>query len=833
MERAVGKIRIYEIAHQLGMTTDEVMARLRARGEPVTSPSSTVHASIAEALAAKVRAERTPSATPAVVVRHRPVPAARSRSGAPSRAGASSRASAGGASAGGASAGGASAGRPATPAPAPGTPPAHDEAPLELLDVRARYERALAAARVRAEHQRREPAAAAAPPPVRVAIAVQPDRRVGGPRRPGAGAARRASSEPRSPMPSGSRRPPTPASRPASRGAETRPSAAPARPASAPVSASAAQPAARPAPRKRVIEIEGAASVHELARAMGVKVADLLPRLWRLGLTTATVNTVLDDDTAALLAGELDFEVRNTAFSEQEALAIAPDRAEQLVPRAPVVTVMGHVDHGKTSLLDAIRRTHVAAGEQGGITQHVAAWRVETPAGPLVFIDTPGHEAFAAMRARGARATDLVVLAVASDDGVKPQTLEALDHARHAGVPVVVAVTKRDLPAARPDFVRSQLAEHGLIPEAWGGRTQYVDVSARTGEGVAALLQAIAAEAAVLDLRANPRRPAVGVVLEARIDRGRGPIAAILVQNGTLHRGDTIVCGEQLGRVRALVDGDGRAVPAAGPAMPVEVIGLDGAPAAGDPLHATDDITARRIAAHRRDRRKHRELAVPSRLAADRVRDQFHAAGQRRLRVIVKADTQGTTEALRDALGRLAAGEVVLDVVRAAVGAITESDVHLAIATGARIVGFRVGAVGHAAALARHDGIAIERHDVIYDAVDAVRAALTGLLPVVERAHELGVVEVRQVFHVPRAGTVAGCRVVRGKIRRDTRVRVVRGGAVVHDGRLASLRRFDDDVSEVAQGLDCGLAIAGFDDVRIGDAIEAYEVTSERQAHAA
>jgi translation initiation factor IF-2 len=593
-----------------------------------------------------------------------------------------------------------------------------------------------------------------------------------------------------------------------------------------------------------VIEIEGAASVHELARAMGVKVADLLPRLWRLGLTTATVNTVLDDDTAALLAGELDFEVRNTAFSEQEALAIAADRAEDLVPRAPVVTVMGHVDHGKTSLLDAIRRTHVAAGEQGGITQHVAAWRVETPAGPLVFIDTPGHEAFAAMRARGARATDLVVLAVASDDGVKPQTLEALDHARHAGVPIVVAVTKRDLPAARPDFVRSQLAEHGLIPEGWGGHTQYVDASARTGEGIAALLQAIAAEAAVLDLRANPRRPAVGVVLEARVDRGRGPIAAILVQNGTLHRGDTIVCGEQLGRVRAMVehgetggraprgiDGDGRAVPAAGPAMPVEVIGLDGAPAAGDPLHATDDVTARRIAAHRRDQRKHRELAVPSRLAADRVREQFHAAGQRRLRVIVKADTQGTAEALRDALGRLAAGEVALDVVRAAVGAITESDVHLAIATGARILGFRVGAVGHAAALARHDGIAIERHDVIYDAVDAVRAALAGLLPVVERAHELGVLEVRQVFHVPRV--VAGCRVVRGKIRRDARVRVVRGGAVVHDGRLASLRRFDDDVTEVAQGLDCGLAIAGFDDVRIGDAIEAYEVTSERQAHAA
>jgi translation initiation factor IF-2 len=591
--------------------------------------------------------------------------------------------------------------------------------------------------------------------------------------------------------------------------------------------------AARPAPHKRVIEIAGAASVHELARAMGVKVADLLPRLWRLGLTTATVNTVLDDDTAALLAGELDYEVRNTAFSEQDALAAAPDRAEDLVPRAPVVTVMGHVDHGKTSLLDAIRRTHVAAGEQGGITQHVAAWRVETPAGPLVFIDTPGHEAFAAMRARGARATDLVVLAVASDDGVKPQTLEALDHARHAGVPIVVAVTKRDLPTARPDFVRSQLAEHGLIPEAWGGRTQYVDVSARTGEGLPALLEAIAVEAAVLDLRANPRRPAVGVVLEARVDRGRGPIAAVVIQNGTLHRGDTLVAGEQVGRVRALVDGDGHALPAAGPSTPAEVIGLDGAPAAGDPLHATDDVTARRIAAHRRDQRKHRELAVPSRLAADRVRDQFRAAGQRRLHVIVKADTQGTAEALRDALVRLASEEVGLDVVRAAVGAITESDVHLAIATGARILGFRVGSVGHAAALARHEGIAIERHDVIYDAVDAVRAAQTGLLPVVERVHELGVLEVRQVFHVPRVGTVAGCRVIRGRIRRDARVRVVRAGAVVHDGRLASLRRFQDDVTEVGHGLDCGIVIAEFDDVRVGDAIEAYEVTSERHARAA
>src|SRR4051812_9738278 len=805
MERAVGKIRIYEIAHQLGMTSDEVLARLRARGEPVISASSTVHASVAEALVAKIHAERTPPATPAVAVRHRPVtvPAAGSRA----KASPAPKRPPGGAPAARKPAAAPTSPRSGAAAPPASAPPVPEGPPLELLDVRTRYERALEAARARAGQQHRESAPAVATPPVRVEIAVQPDRRIGVPRRPGP-------SRPASPAPRRSLAPaPRPPARSGSRSAVSlshRPSHRPAAPAhpSGPVPAPTAQPvaaAARPTPHRRVIEIAGAASVHELARAMGVKVTDLLPRLWRLGLTTATVNTVLDDDTAALLAGELDYEVRNTAFSEQGALAAAPDRAEDLVPRAPVVTVMGHVDHGKTSLLDAIRRTHVAAGEEGGITQHVAAWRVEAPAGPLVFIDTPGHEAFAAMRARGARATDLVVLAVASDDGVKPQTLEALDHARHAGVPIVVAVTKRDLPTARPDFVRSQLADHGLIPEAWGGHTQYVDVSARTGQGITDLLQAIAAEAAVLDLRANPRRPAVGVVLEARVDRGRGPIAAVVVQNGTLHRGDTLVAGEQVGRVRALIDGDGHAIPAAGPSTPVEVIGLDGAPAAGDPLHATDDVTARRIAAHRRAQRKHRELAVPSRLAADRVRDQFRAAGQRRLHVIVKADTQGTAEALRDALVRLASGEVVLDVVRAAVGAITESDVHLAIATAARILGFRVGSVGHAAALARHDGVAIERRDVIYDAVDAVRAAQTGLLPVVERVHELGVLEVRQVFHVPRVGTVAGCRVIRGRIRRDARVRVIRAGAVVHDGRLASLRRVPGRRNQGGEGPGCGV----------------------------
>ncbi|HEX3759610.1 MAG TPA: translation initiation factor IF-2 [Kofleriaceae bacterium] len=800
MERVVGKIRVYEIARELGMSSDEVLDRLRARGEPVTSASSTVHASVAAVFQARIRAERSRPATSSAAVRRRPIaadadrPAAR-RAGAPTSAG------------------------PAAAAPT------SEEPPLELLDVRARYERALADARERTEHRRRDNPATPTPP-VRVETAAQPVRRIALPSRPPSRPSSRPPSRPaqavRAPASAGARRPTAPTRR--------APGAGQRAPGSAPAAVPPA-PSARPAAHKRVIEIEGAASVHELARAMGVKVADLLPRLWRLGLTSATVNTVLDDDAAALLAGELDHEIRNTAFSEHDALAAAPDRDQDLVPRAPVVTVMGHVDHGKTSLLDAIRRTHVAAGEEGGITQHVAAWRVETSAGALVFIDTPGHEAFAAMRARGARATDLVVLAVASDDGAKPQTLEALDHARHAGVPIVVAVTKHDLPTARPDFVRSQLAEHGLIPEAWGGHTQYVDVSARTGEGVAALVAAIAAEAAVLNLRANPGRPAVGVALEARVDRGRGPIAAVLVQNGTLHRGDTVVCGEQVGRVRALFDGDGRAIAAAGPSTPVEILGLDGAPGAGDPLHATDDVTARRIAAHRRDQRKHRELAVPARLGADRVREQFQAAGQRRLRLIVKADTQGTAEALRDALARLGAGEgvpdVALDIVRAAVGAITESDVHLAIATGARILGFQVGAVGHAGALARHDGIAIERHDVIYDAVDAVRAALTGLLPVVERVHELGMLEVRQVFRIPRVGTVAGCRVVRGKIRRDARVRVVRGGARVHDGRLASLRRFHDDVAEVGQGLECGIAIAELDDLRVGDAIEAYEVTTE------
>jgi translation initiation factor IF-2 len=594
----------------------------------------------------------------------------------------------------------------------------------------------------------------------------------------------------------------------------------------------------RPAAHKRVIRIDRTISVGDLARAIGVKSSDLLPRLWRLGMVGATADTSLDADAAGVLAAELGHEIRDVAFREEAVLDAATDRVEGRVARAPVITVMGHVDHGKTTLLDAIRNTRVAAAESGGITQHVGASRVRAPAGDLVFIDTPGHAAFAAMRARGARATDLVVLAVAADDGVMPQTLEALDHAREAGVPVVVAVTKCDLPAARPERVRSQLAERGLVPEAWGGDVQYVDVSAWTGHGLGALLDAIAAQASLLDLRVDAGKPAIGVVLEARLDRGRGPIATVLVQQGTLRREDTIVCGEHTGRVRALFDDTGRAVEAAGPSTPVEVLGLGGVPVAGDPMHATDELTARRVAEHRREDRRRRDLGTANKVSADTVLEHFHSVDRPRLRLIVKADTQGTAEALRDALARLATTEVGVDVVRAGVGAIAESDVHLAIAAGARVVGFRVRPTGKTAALARHEGIEIQIHDVIYDAIDHVRAEMTGLVPAVERERELGKLEVRQRFRVPRVGSVAGCQVLAGAVRRGALVRVVRDGELVHSGRVASLRRFQEDVAEVGQGYECGAVIERFDDIRPGDVLEVYEVERsspilEHHAHAA
>ncbi len=750
----MGKIRVYEIARELGLSSEQAVRELSASGASVRSHMSVVDAAAADALRAKVRAEVEHRARASVVVRRRP-------SKTPAVA-------------------------PAAPSPQPAiaqSPPAPTPAPQpeplpELLDVRMRFERELAAARARAEARRpAQPVAATTSTAARV-VEVMPTRQ-----------------RPR---------------RPVRRVRAAAPKAAPA--------------PTTPAEHKRIVRIERTTSVGDLARAVGVKATDLLPRLWRLGMAGATINSSLDADAAGVLASELGYEVRDVAFREDAALDTAPDRPEDLVPRAPVITVMGHVDHGKTSLLDALRHTRVAAGESGGITQHIGASRVRAPSGDLVFIDTPGHAAFAAMRARGARATDLVVLAVAADDGVMPQTLEALDHAREARVPVLVAVTKCDLPAARPERVRSQLADHGLLPEAWGGDVQYVDVSAWTGQGLDALVEAIAAQASLLDLRANPRKPAIGVVLEGRLDRGRGPIATVLVQQGTLRREDTIVCGEHTGRVRALVDEAGRVLAEAGPSTPVEVLGLGGVPIAGDPMHATDELTARRVAEHRREERRRRELGTANKISAETLLDKLRAGERPVLRLIVKADAQGTAEAVRDALARLATSEVGVDVVRAGVGAITESDVHLAIAARARVIGFRVRPTGKTAALARHEGVRIETHDVIYEAIDHVRAAMTGLLPAVEHERELGRLEVRQLFRIPRVGSVAGCRVTEGGIRRGALVRVVRDGDLVHSGRIASLRRFQDDVTEVGQGFDCGLTIERFDDIRPGDALEVYEI---------
>jgi translation initiation factor IF-2 len=486
---------------------------------------------------------------------------------------------------------------------------------------------------------------------------------------------------------------------------------------------------------------------------------------------------------------------------------------------------MGHVDHGKTSLLDVVRSANVAASEAGGITQHVGAYKVHTDGGDVVFLDTPGHEAFTAMRARGAHCTDIVVLVVAADDGVMPQTVEAVNHAKDADVPIVVAVNKIDKPQANPERIRTQLAEHGLVPEQWGGETIYVDVSARTRVGVDTLLDMLALQAEVLELRANPNKPAKGTVIEARLDRSRGPMATVLIQEGTLHVGDMVVSGEHMGKVRAMLDDKGRTIAEAGPSSPVELLGLDGVPEAGDLLNSvTDDKGARNLIEHRRDSRRKKELAGSGRVTMENLMERIQEGAAKELKIVLKADVQGSAEALRDALTHLSGEQVKVNVIAAGVGGITESDVNLAKAGGAVIVGFHVRPAGKASALAEQDGVDIKLYDVIYEALDDVRKAMAGLLAPVRRERSLGRAEVRNVFAIPRVGTVAGCFVAEGKMVRNALLRLVRDSVQVHQGRVGSLRRFKDDVREVEKGYECGLSIEGYNDIKLGDVIESYEI---------
>ncbi len=583
-----------------------------------------------------------------------------------------------------------------------------------------------------------------------------------------------------------------------------------------------------PAEHKRIIKIEDNIAVPDLAKHMGIKATEVLKKLWSQGMVGININATIDFETANIIGSEFGYDVQNVAFQEDVALTTAEDAQEDLQPRPAVVTVMGHVDHGKTTLLDTIRKARVAAGEAGGITQHIAAYRVPVPGmDDLVFLDTPGHAAFTAMRARGAQATDIVVLMCAADDGAMPQTIEALNHAKDAGVPIIVAVNKIDAPNAQPERIRQQLSEHGLIPEEWGGDTQYIDVSALKNQNIDKLLEAIGLQAELLELAANPDKPAGGVVIEARLDKARGPVATVLVQEGTLHVGDIVIAGEVMGKVRAMLDDKGKTVKEAGPSTPVEVLGIDGVPEAGEGFHATDEKTAKRVVEHRRDLKRKKEMAATSKLSLENILDKIQSGDAKELKIVLKADVQGSSEALKEALVKQSTDKVSVNVISAGVGGITESDVNLAKAGGAIIVGFHVRPAGKSGKLAEQEGVSINLYNVIYEALDDVKAAMAGLLAPIKKEKELGKAEVREVFNISKIGRVAGCRVVEGKIQRKSMLRVVRDAVQVHEGKVAMLKRFKDDVSEVEQGYECGLLIDGFNEVAVGDIVEAYEIVEE------
>jgi translation initiation factor IF-2 len=581
-----------------------------------------------------------------------------------------------------------------------------------------------------------------------------------------------------------------------------------------------------PKASKRVVRISEGVTVADLARNMGIKAGEVIKKLMMLGVMS-TVNQVLDVDTATLVANEFGYNVENVAFDVEAAIEAGGSEeiaVGELTPRPPVVTIMGHVDHGKTSLLDAIRHTDVTAGEFGGITQHIGAYTVDVDGRRITFVDTPGHEAFTAMRARGAKVTDIVILVVAADEGVMPQTIEALNHARAAKVPVIVAINKIDRPEANLDRVKQQLSEQGLIPEDYGGDTITVGVSARTREGLDRLLEMILLQAEILDLKANANRLARGTVVESQLDRGRGAVATVLVQEGTLHQGDAFVAGTCYGRVRAMLNHLGQRVTEAGPSTPVEIFGLSGVPEPGTMLVAvTDESKARQVAEFRQVKEREGELAKTSRVSLEDLSQRMRAGEVKELKVIVKGDVLGSVEALSAYLRRLSTAEVKVDVIHASAGGISETDVSLAAASGAIIIGFNVRPEPKAASLAESEGVDIRLYTVIYDAINEMREAMEGMLAPTYREKPLGRAEVRQVFNVS-GSTVAGSMVQDGKITRGSRVRLVRDSRVVWEGKVGSLRRFKDDVREVLSGYECGIGLENYNDVKPGDIIESFEM---------
>lgn len=573
-----------------------------------------------------------------------------------------------------------------------------------------------------------------------------------------------------------------------------------------------------------ICEYEEGITVDELAQKINHTPAEVIKVLFMLG-TMVTINTALNDEQVELICLEYGYEPKKIATVDETNFEdlIEPDKEEDLVPRPPVVTIMGHVDHGKTTLLDYIRKSHVAEGESGGITQHIGAYQVDVNGKKVTFLDTPGHEAFTAMRARGAQVTDIVIIVVAADDGVMPQTREAIDHAKAAGVPIIVAVNKIDKPGASPDRIRTEMSEFGLMPEEWGGDVVYQDISAKKGTGVQDLLEAITVVAEMAELKANPNRAAYGTVVEARLDKGRGPVATLLVENGTLHPGDPIVVGTTYGRVRQMTGDNGRTLKKATPATPVAITGLNEVPEAGDKFMVFDsDKTARHIGEARAEKKKEEERNTTSAMSLDDLYNQIKEGQLAQLNVIVKADVDGTAEAVKATLEKINIEGAKVNVIRSTVGAITESDVLLASASKAIIYGFNVRPTAAVRRKAEEEGVEIRLHNIIYKMVEEIEAAMKGMLAPELEEVVTGQAEIREIYKVSKIGNIAGCMVTDGCIKRDCGVRLIRDGVVVYEGKLASLRRFKDDVKQVNQGYDCGLTIENFNDIKIGDIVEGF-----------
>jgi len=792
----VSDIRVHELAKTLGKTSKEVLDRLNRAGFNLASHSSNVDEKRARSVLAGQPPKRdvrpTPKpAKPAARTGMTPVkPGPEKPLGAPSRRDEAVV---------------------AAPKPSVSKPLARKPAeakPSSRSGAIAEAKPAVAKEPTPAPRPKPERTTAASSPPVAPAVVIE------------------------QPPPAPPKRVEQPPPAPAIRKPERSVAEAPPPPAAAPAEAVAVTPPpppeAPPAPLPTV-RISEAITVKELAEKLQTSPSDLIKKLIKMGILT-TINQPLDVELVKSVAGKLGFDVEVASLEEAAVEAEEVEDPSLLRPRPPVVTIMGHVDHGKTSLLDAIRQTNVIALEAGGITQHIGAYQVDLSDGKVTFLDTPGHEAFTAMRARGAQVTDIVVLVVAADDGVMPQTLEAINHAKDARVPILVAVNKIDKPAADPNRVRQQLAEHGLVPEEWGGQTIYVDVSAKKRLGIDRLLEMLLLLAEIQELKANPHRLGKGVIVEAELDRGRGPVATVLVQQGTLKVGEVIVAGLHSGRVRAMISDKGKKVQEASAATPVEVLGLSGVPMAGDTfVVVADERRGRQIALSRQQ--KHREDMIVSkrRVTLGDLHRRIQEGEVKELRIIIKGDVQGSIGPLRESLERISTEAVRLKVIHSSVGAVTETDVMLASASNAVIVGFNVRPETKAQRLAEQEKVEVRLYTVIYEAINEIRGAMEGLLEPKYVERPLGRVEVRQLFQVPKVGVIAGSFVVEGKVARDSPARVVRDGKVVHEGRIGSLRRFKEDVREVQSGYECGIGLANFNDVKAGDVLEVYQLESVAQ----